>query len=69
LGDKANSVVFDNTKLKRLAPGFSAKVRMDEGIKMTVRNVLNTPTLQQEDGEFDQWCDRVIAALEKAVIS
>jgi len=64
LGDKANSVVFDNTKLKRLAPDFCAKVRADEGIKLTIANVLSQSDLQQEDTEFDEWCDKVIAALE-----
>ena len=66
LGDKANSVVFDNTKIKRLAPDFCAKMRLDEGIKMTVANVLAHPELQKEDPEFDLWCDKVIAALETA---
>ena len=66
LGDKSNSVVFDNTKLKRLAPGFCAKVRVDEGIKKTVANVLSNPQLQNEDPEFDEWCDRVIAAVQSA---
>jgi len=66
LGDKANSVVFDNTKLKRLAPNFTARTRADEGIKMTVANILANPDLQQEDPEFDSWCDKVIASLETA---
>jgi len=66
MGDKANSIVFDNTKLKRLAPGFCAQVRADEGIKTTVANVLSQTELQHEDAEFDEWCDRVIAALETA---
>jgi len=64
IGDKANSVVFDNSKLKRLVPEFTAKVRFDQGIKMTIDNVLKTPELQIEDPEFDSWCDKVIAALE-----
>jgi nucleoside-diphosphate-sugar epimerase len=62
-GDKANSVVFDNSKLKRLAGGFCAKVRLDEGIKMTVANILSRPKLQQEDPEFDEWCDKIINSL------
>ena len=66
LGDKANSVVFDNTKLKRLAPGFCANVRADEGIKMTIANILAKKELQKEDPQFDKWCDDVIAALEIA---
>jgi len=66
LGDKANSVVFDNTKLKRLVPDFCARVRADEGIKMTIANVLGSPKLQDEDAEFDEWCDTVIAAIQGA---
>jgi hypothetical protein len=66
LGDKSNTVIFDNTKLKRLAPGFCAKVRADEGIKMTIENILSYSELQQEDSEFDEWCDKIIASLETA---
>jgi len=67
IGDKANSVVFDNSKLKRLVPEFTAKIRFDRGIKMMIENVLSNKSLQTEDPEFDAWCDRVIAAMEKAV--
>ena len=66
-GDKANSVIFDNTKLKRLVPDFCAVVRLDEGIKMTIANVLARNELQHEDAEFDEWCDTVIAAQENAL--
>jgi hypothetical protein len=66
LGDKANSVIFDNTKLKRLVPGFYAKVRADEGLKMTIANVLENPELQRVAPEFDEWCDNVIAAIKSA---
>lgn len=67
LGDKANSVVFDNAKLKRLVPEFVATTRFDQGIKSTVAHILAKPELQREDQEFDQWCDKVIQALEAAV--
>ena len=66
IGDKANTVVFDNSKLKRAVPGFCATVRMDQGIKKTVEYVLTHEEYQVPDEEFDEWCDRVIAALEKA---
>jgi len=67
LGDKASSVVFDNAKLKRLVPGFVATKRFDEGIKETVAHVLATPELQLDDPEFDNWCDRVIDAVQNAI--
>lgn len=66
LGDKANTVVFDNSKLKKLVPGFTATVRADQGIRSTIEYVLSHPECQVEDPEFDDWCDRVIEALEEA---
>lgn len=65
-GDKACSVVFDNSKLKRAVPGFCADIRFEQGIRMTLNNVLAHKDLQKEDEEFDLWCDKVISALEKA---
>ena len=66
IGDKANSVVFDNSKLKKLVPEFGAKISAAEGIKMTVKNILAHPELQNEDKEFDEWCDKVIETIESA---
>ena len=66
IGDKANSVVFDNEKLHRAVPGFAATIRFDQGVRKVVDYVLSHPECQKEDPEFDQWCDKVIAALEKA---
>ncbi len=62
LGDKANSVVFDNTKIKTLVPGFCAQTRFDQGVRRSVDFILNHPEYQIPDTEFDAWCDHVIAA-------
>ncbi|WP_315069897.1 SDR family oxidoreductase [uncultured Clostridium sp.] len=67
IGDKANSVVFDNSKLKRLVPEFVATTRFDQGIRKTIEYVLKHPEHQTLDKEFDDWCDKVISALNKAV--
>ncbi len=64
IGDKANCVVFDNSKLKRAVPDFHPTVRFEEGIRDTIANIMAHPELQKEDPEFDAWCDRVIEALE-----
>ena len=69
LGDKAVTVVFDCTKLKRAVPGFQATTRFDEGVRRCVAYILAHPELQIEDPEFDAWCDRVIAAQEAAKAS
>ena len=65
-GDKSVSVVFDNSKLKRAVPEMKTSVTFDKGVKITLDNVLSHPELQVEDPEFDEWCDKVIASLEKA---
>ena len=67
LGDKTHSVVFDNTKLKRLVPDFTATVRFDQGAREAAAYIMSHPECQVEDPEFDAWCDRVIAAQEEAL--
>ena len=67
LGDKANTVVFDNSKLKRLVPGFTASTRFDQGVRKTLDYVLSHPECQTPDPAFDSWCDRVIEAQAEAL--
>ena len=66
IGDKANTVLFDNRKLKRAVPGFQATVRFEQGVRQTIDYVLSHPECQKADPDFDAWCDRVIAALDGA---
>ena len=66
IGDKANSVIFDNAKLKRAVPGFIATTRFDQGIRQAIDYILSHPECQTEDPEFDAWCDGIINALEQA---
>lgn len=66
IGDKACSVVFDNSKIKRIVPGFAPDVRFEKGIAMTIENILKHPEYQIEDPEFDSWCDKVISVIEQA---
>lgn len=67
IGDKAVSVVFDNSKLKRTVPDMKTTVRFDQGARIALDYVLSHPEeCQQEDPAFDAWCDRVIEALEAA---
>ncbi len=69
LGDKSNTVIFDNSKVKRAVPGFVATTRFDQGVRLAVAHILSHPELQVPDPEFDAWCDRVIAAHEQALQS
>ncbi|MCR4670976.1 MAG: SDR family oxidoreductase [Saccharofermentans sp.] len=65
-GDKSCSVVFDNRKIKKAVPGFIPSVRFEQGVRETIGYILEHPEYQIEDPEFDQWCDKVIDALDKA---
>ena len=64
VGDKANSVIFDNSKLKRAVPSFQPVISFREGIGHTLDHILSHAAYQREDPEFDQWCDRVIEKIE-----
>ncbi|MGD0463264.1 MAG: SDR family oxidoreductase [Tepidisphaeraceae bacterium] len=63
-GGFSNSVVFDNTRIKSWVPDFLATTGFKEGIGQTIRHFQSNPRLQVVDSKFDQWCDRVIAAME-----
>lgn len=63
-GDKSNSVVFDNRKIKALVPQMQTTVPFHTGVRRSLEYVLSHPECQVEDPEFDAWCDRVIDALE-----
>ena len=41
-------------------------VPFHQGARVALDYLLSHPECQKEDPEFDAWCDRVIAALEKA---
>ncbi len=58
--DKANTVIFDNSKLKRLVPSFCAEIRFDQGVKQSMAHILSQKELQIEDPEFDAFCDSMI---------
>lgn len=67
IGDKSTSVVFDNAKLKRIAPDMKTNVPFSKGVRIALDYVLSHPDeCQMEDPEFDRWCDKVIDVLEKA---
>ncbi len=66
LGDKSVSVVFDNRKLKRAVPNMKTTVPFHAGVQKALRYIAEHPECQREDPDFDAYCDKVIAALEKA---
>lgn len=66
LGDKASTVVFDNSKLKSVVPDFKAEVKYRDGVKQVVDYILKHEECQVADLEFDLWCDHVVAVMQEA---
>ncbi|MDR0397128.1 MAG: SDR family oxidoreductase [Oscillospiraceae bacterium] len=64
LGDKANNAVFDTSKIKRLAPGWSAGIRYDEGVDIALNHLKKHPELAVPDPDFDRYCDELEAVVK-----
>lgn len=66
LGDKVNSLVFDNSKIKRFVPEFSCEVTWAEGLRRSLKWFESHPEFQAIDKEMNHQWDSTIAAFEKA---
>jgi nucleoside-diphosphate-sugar epimerase len=66
LGDKAVSVVFDNTKIKRFVPGWYARVPFAEGIRRTIAWFDADPARQQIDAATSARWDKLTSAYAAA---
>ena len=66
LGDKACSVVFDNSKVKELVPDYVATTPFARGVEECIAWFDAEPGRLQVDAEKDAMMDRIIAAYERA---
>jgi nucleoside-diphosphate-sugar epimerase len=66
LGDKAWSVVFDNSKIRRFVPAYRPRVTFAEGMKRSVAWFDADPARRHVNAEMDARIDRVIAAQRRA---
>jgi nucleoside-diphosphate-sugar epimerase len=66
LGDKAWSVVFDNTKIRRFVPAYRARVSFAEGMARSLAWFDADPARRVVNGESDRRIERVIAAQARA---
>jgi nucleoside-diphosphate-sugar epimerase len=66
LGDKAHSMIFDNTKIKRLVPDFAATIPFAHGAKEIMAWFDADPARRVVNAAFNQTVDRILAAYEVA---
>jgi nucleoside-diphosphate-sugar epimerase len=66
IGDKSNSVVFDNSRIKSLVPDYHCEVNWAEGLRRVLAWYDAHPQFKTVDAEFDALCDRIIAGYQRA---
>jgi nucleoside-diphosphate-sugar epimerase len=67
LGDKAVSVVFDNSKIKRFVPGYRATLPFSEGIRRTIAWFDGDASRRQVDEAANTRWDTLIDVYERGV--
>lgn len=66
IGDKAQSTVFDNSKIRQYVPDFRCTTPFAQGIRDTVAWFDADPRRQTVDPESERFWDRIIAAHDRA---
>ncbi len=69
IGDKSNSAVFDNRKIKRFVPGFTCEMNWSEGLRRALAWFESHPEYQTIDGELDSIFDHLIEAYGRVFLT
>jgi nucleoside-diphosphate-sugar epimerase len=65
-GDKVNSAVFDNSKIRRFVPDFRCEVPWAEGVRRAIAWHEADPARQSIDEQADRIWDTLLANYERA---
>ena len=66
MGDKANSEVFDNSKIKRFVPDYLCEVPWADGVRRSLAWFETNPEFQTIDHAMNSTWDRMITSYEQA---
>jgi nucleoside-diphosphate-sugar epimerase len=66
LGDKAHSMIFDNSKIKRMVPDYTATIPFVRGAEEILAWHDADPVRRVVDSDNDRLMDKIIAAYESA---
>jgi nucleoside-diphosphate-sugar epimerase len=66
LGDKSHSMIFDNSKIRRLVPDFACSIPFSIGAREIVAWYAADPARQVVDEDLDTLIDRILAAYESS---
>jgi nucleoside-diphosphate-sugar epimerase len=65
LGDKSHSVIFDNSKIKKLVPEFDCKIPFSQGVKEIIAWYKNNKDWQVVNEDVNKSIDEIIGAYER----
>jgi nucleoside-diphosphate-sugar epimerase len=60
LGDKTHSMVFDNSKLRSVVPGYRAQIPFEVGAREIIGWFDEDPARQEVDGRLDALMDKLV---------
>jgi nucleoside-diphosphate-sugar epimerase len=66
VGDKAFSLIFDNTKIKRFCPGWAAEVPFVRGAEQIIAHHDANPAARTVDAALDAAMDRIVERMRAA---
>ncbi len=66
MGDKMYSLVFDNSKIKRVVPEFHCPVTWHDGLRRSLAWHRSHPQFQTIDHELDKLMEEMLTACERA---
>lgn len=67
IGDKAHSMIFDNSKVRALAPDYQEQVPFEQGAEEALAWYDEDPARRVVDREFDAVLDRLVGLAARAV--
>ncbi|UUL75626.1 NAD-dependent epimerase/dehydratase family protein [Pseudarthrobacter sp. Fe7] len=62
LGDKSNTMIFDNTKIRSLVPGFAPAIPFSQGARQMIAWHDEDPSRRKTDPQVDDLMDRLARA-------
>ncbi len=66
LGDKAHSLMFDNTKIKRVVPGWAASIPFSQGAREIIDFFDGEASRRRVDAEADAAMDTLVGIAERS---
>ena len=67
LGDKHWSLIFDNSKIKEIAPNYNPLVRYENIAPIAIKRILENKNLQTIDEGFNEWYNKLVKDYETSI--